>query len=73
MMKNMLKVYLWSMYILCAPLIVLWSIFLITWTCIRNKIDFGEFAVKDMVKAYLEGMKEGHQMNMCNIELIADE
>lgn len=53
-----------AVYILAAPLTLLWCIGYLTYAIIQNKRMFGEFDIIDSTKAFVLGMKQGHRINM---------
>lgn len=69
-MKTVLKVYMWIMYILAAPFALVCSLIVVPWCLIKSK---GGLGFVDGVKAFVEGCKEGHRINMENIDEICGE
>ena len=63
-MKVLRGLYLWICYILAVPLLILIGLPLFVWLIIDNKRKCGEFAVKDMIGAAVEGIVIGHMINM---------
>lgn len=72
MKKVLLYVYLWSCYIVSAPLFLVGSIGILIYGLISNMRDFGEFDFKDSVCAFYDGLREGHKINVANIEYICE-
>ena len=74
-MRKILLVYLWLMYILAAPFIILfWLGYTIYYLIDMRKygVEFSE--IKDLWKAYVKGLKLGHEANMCNVNnIFSDE
>ena len=74
-MKTTLKVVIWALYICALPVLVVFSIGMLTWSLIGTYKDWGKVTftdVKDCVKALFEGYKEGHKYNMLAVEHIDD-
>lgn len=69
-MKTMLKLYVYVCYVLVAPIFLIFSIGLMIWSCIYNLKEYGELYFKEDLEAYLEGVKEGHYINMARIEAV---
>lgn len=69
-MKTLAKVFVYMVYVVTSPLILIFSIVVLAWACVKCKREFGEFDVKGNIKEYVSGMKEGHQINMSNINSI---
>ena len=69
-MKTVLKVYIWTMYILAAPFALVCSLIVVPWCLIKSK---GVLSLAEGLKAYVEGFKEGHRINMANIDEICGE
>lgn len=69
-MKTFAKVFVYMAYVVTSPLILIFSIVVLAWACVKCKREFGEFDVKGNIKEYVSGMKEGHQTNMLNINSI---
>lgn len=68
MKKTLMKVYLWLLYIISAPLIVLWIVGWTIYGCIRSVVEFGEFDIRGVVGAIVTGIREGHSFNMYLID-----
>ena len=69
MKRFLLNAYLWSCYIVAAPISLLWLIGIVLYTTIKSKIEFGSFDFKECVGAVIDGMHQGHILNK---ELIDD-
>ena len=69
-MKTFAKVFVYMVYVVTSPLILIFSIVVLAWACVKCKREFGEFDAKGNIKEYVNGMKEGHQNNMSNINSI---
>ena len=69
-MKTLAKVFVYMVYVVTSPLILIFSMAILAWACVKCKREFGEFDVKGNIKEYVSGMKEGHQINMSNINSI---
>ena len=64
-MKTVMKIYIWGLYIVAAPLFLIFSIILLGVELIN-----GCLTIKEAANAYWDGIKLGHQINMQKIELI---
>ena len=65
-MKIVKGIYVLASYIIGAPLILLFSIVFLTWTSIKEIIEYGfelDYVV-NIIKAYFKGMKIAHKQNM---------
>lgn len=71
-MKTALKVYIWSVYIVGFPVFVVFSLFVIIGSLIENIKDFKKLDFKNTIGAYVDGLKEGHAINMAKIDEIDD-
>lgn len=56
--------YLVLIYILSAPITVLWLIGWTIFSVVGNKRAYGKFDVVDTIKAITAGLKTGHEINM---------
>lgn len=63
-MKTFRLIAMWAIYISCIPVGLIFSAVVVTRGCIKCKLNCGEFAVKDMLEAYIEGIKQGHKQNL---------
>lgn len=67
-MRTLMIVYLYGMYIAALPLFLVFSAVLLVWNAIESIKDCGEWSIKEAFKAYVEGIMEGHHINMANID-----
>ena len=64
-MKTVMKTFIWCLYIVAAPLILVFSIILLGYELIS-----GCLTIKEAASAYWDGIKTGHKINMQNVDLI---
>lgn len=67
-MKTLLTVYLYVMYIVALPLFLVFSAVLFVWNAIESIKETGGWSINDTLKAYVEGIVEGHHINLVRIE-----
>ena len=72
-MKTLLKVYLYVMYIAALPLFLAFSAVLLVWNAVECIKDCGEWNVAEALKAYKDGIMEGHAINLARIESACDD
>lgn len=68
-MKTVRAIYVWAMYIIGSPLILLMVLVATVWNaveCVKDKFGFKDFIELEM--AIFEGMREGHKINKFAIE-----
>ena len=73
MKKFLWNAYLWSCYILTAPISLLWLIGIVLYTTIKSKIEFGSFDFKGYVGTAIDGIHQGHIMNKEAIDDIVND
>jgi hypothetical protein len=64
-MKTIKMIYVWSIYIVSTPIILLFGIASIIYLTIKEIIDCGVFeTVKGYIGSFIDGIKNGHKSNM---------
>lgn len=63
MMKFIKAAYVYTMYIVGAPVLLAFSIVILAYYIIKNKKEFGKFDVIDTAKSLFEGVRIGHLAN----------
>ena len=71
--KTLMKAFIWAMYIVCLPLLVLFTLVVWIGASISSKRSYGEFDFMFNIKALFDGYHMGHKYNMANVDAIFDD